>query len=177
MRTLVVGGSGSGKSAYAERLAASLASRRTYVATMRNDGAEAAERIRRHRSQRAELGFITVECPDSLMAACHDGGGGVVLVDDLGNLVANALFAPDGTMADPTVVLDRLVGEVEALGQSYDHTVLVGNEVGGEGAYRLESTNEWVRLIGALNCRIAASFDEVVEVVAGVPCHVKGGVA
>ena len=100
-----------------------------------------------------------------------------MLVDDLGNLVANALFAPDGTMADPTVVLERLVGEVEALGQSYDHTVLVGNEVGGEGAYRLESTNKWVRLIGALNCRIAASFDEVVEVVAGVPCHVKGGVA
>ena len=177
MRVLVVGGSGSGKSAYAERLAARLAEQRTYVATMRNEGTEADERIRRHREQRADLGFVTIECPDSLAAACREKAEGVVLVDDLGNLVANALFAPDGTMADPATVLDRLAGEVEALAQSYEQAVLVGNEVGSEGVYRFEGTNVWVRLIGALNCRIAASFDEVVEVVAGVPCHVKGDAA
>ena len=174
MRTLVVGGSGSGKSAYAERLAAQLSPVRTYVATMQNDGAEAHARIRRHRDQRAKLGFVTIECPDSLVGTCHAQAEGVVLVDDLGNLVANALFAPDGTMADPSAVLARLANEVRALSQSYEHVVLVGNEVGGEGTYRFEATNEWVRLIGALNCRIAASFDEVVEVVAGIPCLVKG---
>ena len=42
MRVLVVGGSGSGKSAYAERLAARLAEQRTYVATMRNEGTKQA---------------------------------------------------------------------------------------------------------------------------------------
>ena len=41
MRTLVVGGSGSGKSAYAEQLACSRSSDRVYVATMAHMGAEA----------------------------------------------------------------------------------------------------------------------------------------
>lgn len=177
MRALVVGGSGSGKSAYAEQLVARLSPHRTYVATMRDDGPEASERILRHRSQRAELGFITVECPDSLMAACQGSTDGVVLVDDLGNLVANALFAPDGTMADAQTVLERLLREIDTLSQSYQHVVLVGNEVGAEGRYPYAGTNTWVRVIGALNCRIAASFDEVTEVVSGIACPVKGVLA
>ncbi|MBR1829086.1 MAG: bifunctional adenosylcobinamide kinase/adenosylcobinamide-phosphate guanylyltransferase [Atopobiaceae bacterium] len=174
MRVLVVGGSGSGKSAYAEQLAARLSERRTYVATMRPEGREARARIDRHRLQRAGLGFDTVECPDSLAPAFATDRGGVVLVDDLGNLVANALFLPDGTMTDPGEVLERLYNEVKALARAYDHVVLVGNEVGAEGRYDHDSTNAWVRLIGALNCRIAATFDVVTEVVCGIPCQVKG---
>jgi len=55
--------------------------------------------------------------------------------------------------------------------------VLVGNEVGAEGRYPYAGTNTWVRVIGALNCRIAASFDEVTEVVSGIACPVKGVLA
>lgn len=177
MRALVVGGSGSGKSAYAEQLAARLSPRRTYVATMRNEGSEARKRIRRHLKQRAELGFVTVECPDSLAPACAEATDGVALVDDLGNLVANALFSADGTMMDPAVVLERLATEVDVLAHTYRHVVLVGNEVGAEGPHPYVGTDTWVRLVGALNCRIAASFDEVIEVVAGIPRHVKGASA
>ncbi len=174
MRALVVGGSGSGKSAYAEQLATLLSERRTYIATMRSEGREAAERISRHRAQRAGLGFETIERPDSLAAASATVRGGVVLVDDLGNLVANALFFPDGSMADPREVLDRLDNEVKGLARAFDHVVLVSNEVGAEGLHEQDSTNVWVRLIGALNCLIATTFDEVTEVVCGVPCQVKG---
>ena len=177
MRALVVGGSGSGKSAYAERLAARLSSRRTYVATMRNEGSEARKRIRRHLEQRVELGFVTIECPDSLEPACAEATDSVALVDDLGNLVANTLFAEDGTMAEPAEVLGRLVSEVDALAHTYQHVVLMGNEVGAEGPHPYAGTDTWVRLVGALNCRIAALFDEVIEVVAGMPCHVKGASA
>lgn len=173
MRALVVGGSGSGKSAYAEQVAVHLAKSRTYVATMRSDGSEARERINRHRLQREGLGFRTVECPDSLVPAVATGRGGVVLVDDLGNLVANALFLPDGSMVEPDAVLERLEGEVKALTLSFDHVVLVGVEVGAEGLYEHDSTNAWVRLVGALNCRIASTFDAVTEVVCGIPCPLK----
>ena len=63
MLILVFGGSGSGKSRFAEGLASGGASmERWYIATMQNDGSpETAERIRRHREQRRGHGFHTLE--------------------------------------------------------------------------------------------------------------------
>lgn len=176
MRVLVVGGSGSGKSAYAERLCRSLGSPRTYVATMAPVGAEAEARIARHRAQRADLGFLTLECTSSLPACApsDEHASGVLLLDDLGNLVANALFGPDGSMADPHEVLDRLEGEVLGLSEGFRHSVVVGNLVGGEGRSAYDTTHVWVRLIGALCCRLAQHFDAVAEVTAGQAITVKG---
>lgn len=176
MRVLVVGGAASGKSAYAERLAVHLAPVRTYVATMADDGLEAHARIERHRRQRASYGFRTIEVPDvrALSTCARDEQPGVMLLDDIGNLAAHALFAPDGTMADPTRALDALSVRLDALASAYDHAVVVGNLVGCEGPYPYEGTQAWVRLVGALCCRLAASFDAVVEVVAGVPLVAKG---
>ena len=176
MNALVTGGSASGKSVFAERLACQLSSRRTYLATMSSEGREAHERIVRHRAQRASHGFVTIECLGTLrvssLQACEEGG--VALLDDLGNLVANALFASDGSMADADEVLARLEREVCALANLFDHVVVVGNEVGAEGHTSSEGTETWVRLMGALCCRIAAWCDLVVEVVAGCPVVVKG---
>lgn len=172
MIVLVTGGSASGKSAYAERLACSLDRRRTYLATMSPDGSEARARIERHRRQRAAGGFETIECAGTLPERDF---AGVVLLDDLGNLVAQALFSPDGSMADETAVLARLDRELARLGSSAPHLVIVGNEVGAEGRSPFGGTRAWVRLMGALACRVAARADAVVEVVAGVPCPIKGG--
>lgn len=174
MNVLVTGGSASGKSAYAERLACSLSGKRTYLATMASEGAEARARIRRHRAQRAAGGFVTVECAGALPDSRYEG---VVLLDDLGNLVAQALFAPDGTMVDAAAALERLDHEVGRLFSQADHVVVVGNEVGAEGRSPFEGARTWVELMGALACRIAAQADAVVEVVAGIPCPIKGMVA
>lgn len=176
VKALVVGGSGSGKSAFAEDLACALSPTRTYVATMRAWGSEARARIRKHQQQREGKGFVLVECGDSLGLATHGNGAskGVVLLDDLGNLVSNALFDESGHMHDPTRVLNRLEHEVSELALGYEHTVVVGNETGSAGAYDSETTLAWVRLNGALCCAIAAEFDTVVEVTAGIPCVIKG---
>lgn len=176
MRALVVGGSGSGKSAFSERLCCTLGSPRTYVATMATDGQEARMRIERHRAQRADLGFSTIERTSSLAGCEPDptAASGVLLLDDLGNLAANALFSPDGTMADPHEVLERLAAEVIGLTGRFRHAVVVGNLVGSEGRPSYPTTEAWVRLVGALCCRLARSFDTVVEVTAGVATPVKG---
>lgn len=176
MNALVVGGAGSGKSAFAERLACSLSEQRTYVATMLDAGPEAYARIERHRQQRVSGGFATVECPsaDRLASPELADAHGVLLLDDLGNLVANTLFAADGSMADPDEALDALYSSITAVAEAYDHTVIVGNLVGSEGPYPYEGTNTWVRLVGALCCQLAARFDTVIEVTAGCPDAVKG---
>lgn len=172
MNILVVGGSGSGKSCFAEHVACSLAPSRTYIATMRHDGTEAQARIARHREQRRRLDFQTRECPDSLPHG--ERCCGIALVEDLGNLVANNLFAADGTMASETCVTNRLFDQVIACSQCFDHLIVVSNEVGCEGLAHSAGTRAWVRLMGTLNCRLAATFDAVVEVVAGRPSVLKG---
>ncbi len=176
MNVLVTGGSGSGKSAFAEQLAASLGNEGVYLATMVNRGAEAEARIKRHRQQRASLGFVTIECPDALPSpdTLAIENGAVVLLDDLGNLVANALFSPEGTMREPSAVLDRLTHEVQTFFARCVHVVVVTNEVGCEGPSPYEGTNTWVRLMGSLNCRLAAQADVAIEIIAGVPLVIKG---
>ena len=66
MLILVTGGSGSGKSEYAENTAVALAEKEGlplyYVATMKPYGEEGRRRVARHRRLRAGKGFETIEC-------------------------------------------------------------------------------------------------------------------
>ncbi len=61
MMALVIGGSGSGKSSYAEELAVSLSSpaaKKYYLATMQVFGREGEQRVERHRALRRGKGFL-----------------------------------------------------------------------------------------------------------------------
>lgn len=175
MRTLVVGGSGSGKSRFAEELACALGPRRIYVATMVPGSAEALARIERHRAQRAGRGFVTHEClgaiAGQLVTGTHDD---VVLLDDVGNLVANALFGPNGHMGDAAQVICRLDRELASLCACHRHVVVVSDQAGSDGIAPSEQTAAWLHACGALCCAMAARADVVAEVVCGVPHVLKG---
>ena len=84
------------------------------------------------------------------------GGFGTVLLEDLGNLVANGL--------------EEALADVLACG----NVVIVANEVGCDGAAYDAFTMGYIGRLGALACELAARADTVVEVVAGVPVVVKG---
>ena len=62
MITLVLGGSGSGKSAYAEHLLDGKTNK-YYIATMQVYDAEGEKKVARHRRLRAGKGFVTIEQP------------------------------------------------------------------------------------------------------------------
>lgn len=62
MFILVTGGSGSGKSEFAENIAMKLGGKMLYVATMKPYDDECLKRIERHRKMRDGKGFRTVEC-------------------------------------------------------------------------------------------------------------------
>ena len=94
MLVLYAGGSASGKSEAAEAAAAAAAREAgrplIYLATMKRGGREAAARIEKHRAQRAEKGFVTVE----KARAVHEltlPADAVGLLEDLGNLVGHEL--------------------------------------------------------------------------------------
>lgn len=97
MIELVTGGSGSGKSEYAESRVMALARacpslKKYYLATMIPYGKEGKERIERHKKLRKDKGFITLEHPFP-SGDLEIKEKGIVLVECLGNLTANEMFS------------------------------------------------------------------------------------
>ena len=93
---LVTGGSGSGKSAYAEQCILDFGgTRRVYIATMQPFGAEGQARIARHRKMRVAKQFSTIECYTNLKEVELEPGSDVLL-ECMSNLTANEIFDPSG---------------------------------------------------------------------------------
>ena len=153
MIALVMGGSGSGKSAWAETLIARAPRKnRVYIATMRPT-ADAQARIARHRAQRAGLGFETLECPQDI-GSLRLPPDCAALVEDIPNLLANEMYGG----GDWRRILPGLeAGDVFRDGLTYD-----------------ESTREYRTRLADINSSLAALADAVIEVVYSIPVPVKG---
>ena len=163
---LVTGGSGCGKSTWAEKLVRSLpGEKRVYIATMQVYDEESEERVRRHRAQRADLGFRTVECPKNLSAA-QIGAGSVVLLEDLVNLAANEMF--DG--GDP----DRIIPDLRDVSMYCSHLIMVTNDLFSDGGAYSPSVQEYLRRLADINRQAAGLADHVIEVVYSIPVALKG---
>ena len=130
MFTLVVGGSASGKSAYAESLV--LQSERLpryYIAAMQPFDDECRARIARHRKMRADKQFQTIERYTGLSGLVLPERGDVLL-ECLGNLAANELYDPAGAGIH---ALEAIVDGIDALLPQCGDLVVVSNEVCADG--------------------------------------------
>lgn len=194
MITLVTGGSGSGKSAYAEDVAVSCeGTEKYYIATMQIYDAEGERKVERHRKLRAGKGFLTVESPvdvglitfpthEDVKPVCPDCGEPehirekqeqrTALLECMSNLVANEMFSTDG-MREEDAVVAKVVQDVEALATKLDHLVIVTNNVFEDGITYDEGTMAYLRALGRINTTLAKRADRVVEVVVGIPIILK----
>lgn len=182
MLYLITGGSGSGKSEYAESLAVQLyekereagaPGRLVYVATMfpYEDG-ETRERIARHRRQRAGKGFLTMECFCGAERISAESGD-VFLLDCLSNLLANEMYLEEGRITDRgeaawEQAAEAIVKPLSALGEKAELAV-VTNEVFSDGAAYEEESMRYIALLGYVNRQLAAAAAQVTEVVCGIP--------
>ncbi len=170
MMILLTGGSGCGKSTYAEALCLRFPLPRYYVATMRPYGEESLIKIARHREMRAKKGFETIEKQT-------DVGGillprrGTVLLECLCNLSANEMFDETGRECDP---FTQIMDGISRLSRQADNLILVTNDVGADGEIYEESTLHYIRLLGRLNAELAAKADHVYELCCGIPMVRKG---
>lgn len=172
MIVLVTGGSGSGKSAFAEDKVLSFGeARRIYIATMYPFDMESKKRISRHRNMRAGKGFETVECYTNLKELLLPKDS-VVLLECMSNLAANEMFQKDG--AKESTVEEILEGVREIAGYVC-HLVIVTNEIFSEAALYEGETETYRKYLGEINRRIGEMADQVYEVVYGIPLCVKGG--
>lgn len=174
---LVTGGARSGKSVFAETLAARHGERVAYVATATAGDAEMADRIARHRARRPAA-WSTLEAPLDILArlAALDAEVEVVLVDCLAVWAANRLLtlgepAEDGWW-DRVGALERVLTEelglvVTTARDASWELIVVTNEVGFGVVPPTELGRAYRDLLGRLNQVVAARANDVFLVVAG----------
>ncbi len=181
MTVLITGGSGSGKSAYAEEYITRLAkdNKKYYIATMQVFDKEGQERVERHRKQRSGKGFLTIEQPTDIGAAFEKmekfpEKENAVLLECISNLVANEMFSGE-VRQDCKTVEEKIIRGIERVKNGLKHFVIVTNNVFEDGITYEEATMEYIRTMGKINEALAVMADQVVEVVVGIPVVIKEG--
>ena len=168
---LITGGSGSGKSRYAEQQILELGEgRRIYLATMYPYDSESYQRIDRHRAMRAEKKFETVECYSRLAELAVPGGCNVLL-ECMSNLVANEMFLPN---AAGIHTVKAVMDGIEHLRREAENLVIVTNEIFSDGIVYGSQTRVYQEYLGIINQELARMADRVTEVVYGIPVVLKG---
>ncbi len=171
MLIVVTGGSGSGKSAYAEEQILAFGERkRYYIATMQCADEESERRIKRHRAMRANRQFETIECQRDLERLTLPIGS-VALLECMSNLAANEFF--DGREHTAQETADKILAGLARLCKQCSHVVVVTNEVFCAGHYD-GLTNRYLQCLGRINCVMAQRADRVTEVIYGIPVLRKG---
>lgn len=183
MLYLVTGGSGSGKSEYAEQLAvrqslscSSEGGKLCYIATMYPGDEECLGRIEKHRVMRKDKGFTTIECYHHL-GQLSFGKRDVVLLECMSNLLANEMYQKEGQITGRDALADRQLEEgiLKPLLQWKEQAgsvIVVTNEVFSDGMEYDRETGEYLRLLGKCNRFLAGEADAVTEVVCSIPvCH------
>lgn len=178
MMILVIGGSASGKSAYAEKMACLLAKetnrKKYYLATMQIFDDETQKKADRHRALRRDKGFITVEQPVDIGKAFKkiQSKEAVALLECITNLTANELFADRMGISEKQAV-EKITTEIAQLNKQLTHLVIVSGNVFEDGIVYEHATTDYIRAMGRINQMLAAMADEVVEVVVGLPIVLK----
>ena len=166
MMTVVTGGSGSGKSAFAEDKIVSFGpEKRIYIATMHPYDEESHKRVARHRKMRAGKGFETVECYTGLKNLDFPENA-VVLLECMSNLVANEMYDPSGAGENAE---ESILAGIHKLQKVSDDLVVVTNEVFSDSMTDNPEMEKYLKLLGNINLRMGEMADLVTEVVYGIP--------
>mgnify|MGYP001818291762 CR=1 FL=1 len=186
--TLVLGGARSGKSSYAERLAARMGDRVLYLATAQAGDEEMQARIQKHQASRP-TSWRTVDAPTgvgpAVRAVLEAEEVDVVLVDCLTLLVTNCILQhlpdppsdEDLDQLDETTAQKRVTVELDKLMQAFRAGdipwIVVSNEVGLGLVPPYHLGRVFRDLQGWANQRMAKAADHVYYMIAGLPMDLK----
>ena len=174
--TLIIGGSGSGKSAYAEDYMVSISEDRKkyYIATMQIYDEDGKRKVERHRMLRGGKGFSTIEQPVDIGKAAEkmEAEDRTALLECVSNLTANEMFSGE-VPGTEEVITEKIVGGIAVLNRELTHLVIVSNNVFEDGNVYDKTTMAYIRAMGRINQKLAEMADEVVEVVVGIPIVIK----
>ena len=169
----VSGGVRSGKSAWAEKLVHEIsAEKKIYLASGQAHDLEMEERIRRHRQDRKDQGWTTIEQPLHLEEVIPKiGPGDAVLWDCVTTWLANELYegweqgkpcaeTPD-CMEQKWTDFKKTIGQIQSRAELF---VIVSNEV-LDDFIRDKAYQQW---LGKIHLWLAAQSDRAYEVESGI---------
>jgi len=178
---LITGGARSGKSSFAQELAASSNEPVLFVATAVAGDEEMRQRIEQHRRSRPATWF-TLEAATDIGRRIESKIGVMrVVVVDCITLLLNNIFNQYHHQIDEqidadiveekaTIEIDKLVASIERTDASF---IIVTNEV-GLGVVPANNLSRLYRdLLGKANQTLASCADEVYLMVAGLPLQIK----
>lgn len=174
---LIYGGSGSGKSAFAEKLVMELDSeKKYYLATMKVFGDEGFKRVQRHKELRAGKGFDTFEKETldgfpSIKELVKEKNS-TILIECISNLVANEMFRSDG-IVHPEKVVGKIRSDFVGIKNCTENFVIVSNNVFEDGIEYDDTTKKYMKALGDINIYFASIADRITEVVCGIPVEIK----
>lgn len=167
MTVFISGGAKCGKSALAQELSVALAKdgKHYYVATMIPTGPEDYDRIQRHVSDRAGLGFETVECFRNIMSIADPGA--TFLVDSVTSLIQNALFPVEKNYEMDLEGVAHCADGLIRFAGSVRHAVFVSDYIYSDAERYSENTEMYRKYLACIDRRLAKVCDTVIEVSAG----------
>ena len=164
---LVTGGSRSGKSSYAEKLALSLSQHPVYIATSRIWDEEFRQRVLYHQARRGEE-WINIEEEKELSR--HQFNGHVVLIDCVTLWSTNFFFDLESDIESSLHTIKNEFDQFTAQDATF---IFVTNEIGMGGVAENEVQRKFTDLQGWVNQYIAQNADQVVLMVSGIPMKIK----
>jgi adenosylcobinamide kinase/adenosylcobinamide-phosphate guanylyltransferase len=174
--TLILGGARSGKSDYAETLAAAIAGPVLYIATAQAGDEEMAARILAHQQARPQT-WTTLEAPRFVGQAILTitDRPAVLLLDCITLLVSNILLELE---AEAQSLIEQAVkDEIEAILVAQQRLnvplIVVSNEVGLGLVPPYPLGRIYRDVLGRTNQQLAAEANRVLLLVAGIPMTVK----
>ena len=178
--TLVTGGAKSGKSSFAELLAAQAKRPVIYIATAQIRDEEMAHRVKKHQEQRPST-WQLIEEPQNIRDTLFQfkDNDGIILLDCVTLWLTNLLLAGQAENDDhkfnnvePQIL--ATVQDVARLAQDIKPRVIfVTNEVGQGIVPEYPLARAYRDLAGRSNQILAQSADYVYLVVAGLPIEIK----
>ena len=174
----ITGGARSGKSNFAEKVAAKASKEVVYIAAGQPLDEEMAHRIKKHKSRRP-IDWETYEEPIEVRELVNRLGleKEVILIDCLTLLTSNLLLRKEDKVEDARWQGEILV-EIEKLAEvSYKvpaQVIIVSNEVGMGLVPDNPLGRVYRDILGRANSIIADKADEVFMIVSGIPLKIKG---
>ena len=174
--TFILGGARSGKSRFAQELAAKLDKRVLFVATCEPLDEEMNARIEVHKRSRPHT-WKTLETPTDVAKAMRGkiGDAEVVIIDCLTLLVSNLMGTEDIDAETLEKKVTAELGELVAFARTTKaHFIIVSNEVGLGVVPAYPAGRVYRDALGMANQMLARNADEVYFMVAGIPIPLKG---
>jgi len=167
MRIFISGGCKNGKSTHGQQLAKKQCGQSDtlyFIATMKPSDDEDIERIARHRYERKDLGFTTVEQPttiEEILEKCDHNAS--FILDSLTALLANEMFLQEDCF--DREACGRVAKGINQVLDTLSNIVIVSDYIYSDANLYDPLTESYRKSLATLDRLVASKCDVVIEII------------